>query len=132
MALTVLYVPYALDSGTLNCSHLPFRGSAPTHALACNLSRANMAHTRQSRPDPSLGFQVEALVSKLFPLCSEAETPLLAGVLSFRHTGCWHTRPESGLDSLICIIFARQRKGGVRVEGRVSEVLVAVLVSVEP
>ena len=32
---------------------------------------ANIAHTRQSRPDFGLGFQVKVLV-KLFPLYSEA------------------------------------------------------------
>ena len=36
--------------------------------------RANMAHTRQSRPDPGLGFQVKFLtIFELFPLCSEAD-----------------------------------------------------------
>jgi len=35
--------------------------------------RAKMAHTRQSRPDPGLGFQVKVLETfKLFPLRSEA------------------------------------------------------------
>ena len=66
------------------------RKEEPREGIRC---RANMAHTRQSRPDYGLGVQVEVLRTfKLFPFRSEAV------VMTSSQHGCAMWNMEAGLD----------------------------------
>ena len=74
--------------------------------------RANVAQTRQSRPDAGLGFLSKVIPTfKLFALCSEADTrgvqDLFITLLSMGEVRCRanvakirQSRPDAGLDCL--------------------------------
>ena len=59
LALTVLYVPNSLDKG-IEGVYVP-TGSPVGGGRHHVYPRANMAHIRQSRPDPGLGVHVKVL-----------------------------------------------------------------------
>ena len=83
VALTVVHVPSSLDSGP-NVAICPHTAGWWSMTHRC---RANMAHTRQSRLESGLGFQVKVLETfKVSPLRSNADVKtstykILAGSL---------------------------------------------------